>query len=123
MNIEDVQEEHSKEADGQESEQEEGEDGSEGEGEDEESHEDPEESEDADSHSDLESNSESEEENETPKTEQRQTPVGRLPRDDQKAPQAAGTELPYVFAGNIVVFPVFRMGFSPRPWWGVLFSK
>ncbi|GAB1289569.1 Nucleolar protein 14 [Apodemus speciosus] len=98
MNIEDVQEEQSKEAVSQESEQEEGEDGSEGEGEDEESHEDPEESEDADSHSDLESNSESEEENETRKTEQRQTPVGRLPRDDQKAPQAAGAELPYVFA-------------------------
>lgn len=114
MNIEDVQEEQSKEADGQESEQEEGED--------EESHEDPEESEDADSHSDLESNAESEEENETPQTEPRQTPAGSLPGDDRKAPEAAGAELPYVFAGDIV-FPVFRLGFSPQPWRGLLFSK
>lgn len=95
MNIEDVQEEQSKEADGQENDQKEGEDDSE---EEDESHEDSEESEDPDSHSDLESNIESEEENETPKKEQRQTPGGKLPKDDQKAQKAVAAELPYVFA-------------------------
>lgn len=97
MNIEDVQEEQSKEADGQENDQKEGEDDSE---EEDESHEDSEESEDPDSHSDLESNIESEEENETPKKEQRQTPGGKLPKDDQKAQKAVAAELPYVFAGK-----------------------
>lgn len=93
MNIENVQEQQSKEAGGQESDQKEDEE----EGEDE-SREDTEESDGSDSHSDLESNTESEEENEKPKKEQHQTPGGQLPSNGQKAPKAAGAELPYVFA-------------------------
>lgn len=113
MNIEDVQEGQSNEADGQENDQKEGEDESEEEREDDESHEDPEDSEDPDSHSDLESNTESDEENDTPKKEQCQTPGGKLPRDNQKA-QKAGAELPYIFAGKqLVGFSVFRLGFIP----------
>lgn len=99
MNIEDVQEEQSKEAGGQENDQKEGDD-SEEEGEDDESHEDPAESDDPDGHSDLESDTESEEESETPKTEHRQTPGEKLSGGDQEAQKATGTELPYVFAGK-----------------------
>ncbi|KAK7806167.1 hypothetical protein U0070_021113 [Myodes glareolus] len=97
MNIEDVQEEQSKEAGDQENDQKEDEDESDDEGEDG-SREDTEESDGSDSHSDLESNIESEEENEKPKKEQHPTPGEKLPSDDQKAQRAAGTELPYVFA-------------------------
>ncbi|ERE89774.1 nucleolar protein 14 [Cricetulus griseus] len=98
MNIENVQEEQSKEAGGQESDQKEDEDESDEEEGEDESREDTEESDGSDSHSDLESNTESEEENEKPKKEQHQTPWGKLPSDDQKVQKAAGAELPYVFA-------------------------
>lgn len=124
MNIEDVQEEQSKEAGDQENDQKEDEDESDDEGEDG-SREDTEESDGSDSHSDLESNIESEEENEKPKKEQHPTPGEKLPSDDQKAQRAAGTELPYVFAGrHTVVFSVLfvALGFNPHLCW-VFFSK
>lgn len=124
MNIEDVQEEQSKEAGDQENDQKEDEDESDDEGEDG-SREDTEESDGSDSHSDLESNIESEEENEKPKKEQHPTPGEKLPSDDQKAQRAAGTELPYVFAGrHTVVFSVLfvGLGFNPHLCW-VFFSK
>lgn len=124
MNIEDVQEEQSKEAGDQENDQKEDEDESDDEGEDG-SREDTQESDGSDSHSDLESNIESEEENEKPKKEQHPTPGEKLPSDDQKAQRAAGTELPYVFAGrHTVVFSVLfvGLGFNPHLCW-VFFSK
>lgn len=124
MNIEDVQEEQSKEAGDQENDQKEDEDESDDEGEDG-SREDTEESDGSDSHSNLESNIESEEENEKPKKEQHPTPGEKLPSDDQKAQRAAGTELPYVFAGrHTVVFSVLfvGLGFNPHLCW-VFFSK
>lgn len=124
MNIEDVQEEQSKEAGDQENDQKEDEDESDDEGEDG-SREDTEESDGSDSHSDLESNIESKEENEKPKKEQHPTPGEKLPSDDQKAQRAAGTELPYVFAGrHTVVFSVLfvGLGFNPHLCW-VFFSK
>lgn len=124
MNIEDVQEEQSKEAGDQENDQKEDEDESDDEGEDG-SREDTEESDGSDSHSDLESNIESEEENEKPKKEQHPTPGEKLPSDDQKAQRAAGTELPYVFAGrHTVVFSVLfvGLGFNPHLCW-VFFFK
>lgn len=125
MNIEDVQEEQSKEAGDQENDQKEDEDESDEEEGEDGSREDTEESNGSDSHSDLESNIESEEENEKPKKEQHPTPGEKLPRDDQKAQKAAGIELPYVFAGrHTVVFSVLfvGLGFHPHLCW-VFFSK
>ncbi|XP_051056367.1 nucleolar protein 14 isoform X2 [Phodopus roborovskii] len=98
MDIENVQEEQSKGAGGQESDQKEDEDESDEEEGEDVSIEDTEGSDGSDSHSDLESNTESEEENEKPKEERHQTPGGNLPSDDEKAQRAAGSELPYVFA-------------------------
>lgn len=126
MNIENVQEEQSKEAGGQESDQKEDEDESDEEEGEDESREDTEESDGSDSHSDLESNTESEEENEKPKKEQHQTPWGKLPSDDQKVQKAAGAELPYVFAGrHTVVFSVLFSGlpFNHQPCWVFLFPR